>query len=349
MNKQNPKVLVVATSRKTRGGITSVVKAHETGEQWNKYKCKWIESHRDGGYIRKLWYLTNALIKYFFLLPFYDIVHIHVGAEASVPRKTIFAAICRIYKKKLIIHFHPSSEILLFEQKHSKGIKNLFSYSDLLIVLAPQWVKYIDKAFPDNKFNIKVLYNPCPKAIRSIAKKENNILFAGAIRERKGYNRLLEAFAKIAHKYPAWKLVFAGNGEIEKAQELAAELNINKQTKFLGWVSGKDKEDAFHKASIYCLPSWGEGFPMGVIDAWAYGIPVVTTPVGGIVDIIEHGINGLIFDVYNTDELASCLEKLIISESNRNRIIKEADKLVNNEFNIKQIAKELDKIYSTFK
>lgn len=64
------KVLVVATSRKTRGGITSVVKAHETGEQWKKYHCKWIETHRDGSTWRKLWYLATALIEYVFLLHF---------------------------------------------------------------------------------------------------------------------------------------------------------------------------------------------------------------------------------------------------------------------------------------
>lgn len=51
-----PKVLVVATSRKTRGGITSVVKAHETGNQWKKYHCKWIETHRDGPSWRKILY-----------------------------------------------------------------------------------------------------------------------------------------------------------------------------------------------------------------------------------------------------------------------------------------------------
>ena len=71
-----PKVLVVATSRKTKGGITSVVKAHETGEQWKKFHCKWIETHRDGNSVRKLWYLATALIEYICLLPFYDIVHI---------------------------------------------------------------------------------------------------------------------------------------------------------------------------------------------------------------------------------------------------------------------------------
>lgn len=57
----------------------------------------------------------------------------------------------------------------------------------------------------------------------------------------------------------------------------------------------KKKEETFQKASIYCLASDGEGFPMGVLDAWAYGIPCVVTPVGGIPDIVKDGINGLIF------------------------------------------------------
>ena len=55
------KVLVIATSRKTRGGITSVVKAHEKGEQWNNYHCKWIETHIDKNGKYKLWYFIKAL------------------------------------------------------------------------------------------------------------------------------------------------------------------------------------------------------------------------------------------------------------------------------------------------
>lgn len=91
----------------------------------------------------------------------------------------------------------------------------------------------------------------------------------------------------------------------------------------------------------------GEGFPMGVLDAMAYGIAVVTTPVGGINDVMSNGINGLIYDTYNINELATCLEKLIKSKEYREQLVKEADKLVENEFNINNINKQLDQIYST--
>lgn len=120
-----PKVLVVATSRKTRGGITSVVKAHETSKQWRKFHCKWIETHRDGNNIRKLWYLGTALIEYICLLPFYDIVHIHVGLRTSVRRKLIFAHIARLLKKK-------SSFTFIQQQKNIYSIQNSMLISKII-------------------------------------------------------------------------------------------------------------------------------------------------------------------------------------------------------------------------
>ena len=108
-----PKVLVVATSRKTRGGITSVVKAHERGEQWNKYHCRWIETHRDGNVVRKLWYMMRALVGYVFLLPFYDIVHIHIATSQSAKRKQFFFYIAKFMGKKIIFHY-PNILILFF-------------------------------------------------------------------------------------------------------------------------------------------------------------------------------------------------------------------------------------------
>ena len=102
----------------------------------------------------------------------------------------------------------------------------------------------------------------------------------------------------------------------------------------------------FLRASIYCLPSRGEGFPMGVLDALAYGIPVITTPVGGIVDVMKHKRDCLIVDVYNIEELAGCLEYMMSSAEERERFVKNADILVKGELNICNICKRLDVIYA---
>ena len=345
MSLNNPKVLIVATSRKTRGGITSVVKAHEAGGQWKKYHCRWIETHRDGNALRKLFYLFSALAQSIFLMPFYDIVHIHVGLRTSVDRKLIFARIAKFYEKKIIVHFHPATEKHLFDNEFSTKIYALFSYSDLLIVLSHQWVNWINEAYPTNKFVFKVLYNPCPAVERGNMKKTNTILYAGMLSDRKGYDRLIHAFSKIAKQYPDWRIVFAGNGEIEKGQQLCIEQGIQEQVDFLGWIESIQKQTVFQKASIYCLPSWGEGFPMGVLDAMAYGIPIVTTPVGGIPELIKDGVNGFIFEPYDIEALSIKLSLLIESKIKRSEFVREADKLVNGLLNISTINAQLSAAY----
>ena len=93
------KVLIVATGRKTRGGITSVIMAHETGIQWKKYHCHWVQTHRDGSNAIKILYLIWALVDYLFRLPFYDIVHIHFSHPTSAKRKLCFFKLAIFLKK----------------------------------------------------------------------------------------------------------------------------------------------------------------------------------------------------------------------------------------------------------
>lgn len=341
-----PKVLIVATSRKTRGGITAVVKAHETGEQWKKFHCKWIETHRDGNAIRKLWYLFTAIIKYICLLPFYDIIHIHIATTQSAQRKRLFFYPAKWLRKKIIFHFHPSNEKFLFSPYNRKLYYSLFSKANLILVLSEQWRNWIKDALGLHD-NVKVLYNPCPKVNRRDDIRKNNILFAGTLIPRKGYGTLLRGFALIAKKYPQWKIVFIGNGEISSAQSFADELGIFGQVEFRGWVAGSDKEKAFQEASIYCLASEGEGFPMGVLDAWAYGIPCVVTPVGGLPDIIKDGENALVFPIGDVKKLSEQLERLIMDDVLWNKISEATKQLADGKFNITTINQELSSIYQS--
>lgn len=108
-NQYMSKVLVLATSRKTRGGVMCVVKAHEQDKQWIKYHCKWIETHRDNGLLMKFLMVIPAFIQYVFLLPFYDLVHIHTSEPPSALRKLPFMWWARVWRKKTIVHFHSFS------------------------------------------------------------------------------------------------------------------------------------------------------------------------------------------------------------------------------------------------
>ncbi|MCS3109368.1 hypothetical protein NXV07_16815 [Bacteroides fragilis] len=159
---ENRKVLVVATSRKTRGGITSVIKAHETGEQWKKYHCKWIETHRDSNKITKIIYAIKGAMLFMLYLPFYSIIHFHVSFQGSLTRKYYFSKIARATHKKIIVHFHPPTPDVLFNPQNTHKYKELFSTADKVLVLSEEWKKLLYNQL-GIKGNVDVLYNPCPQ------------------------------------------------------------------------------------------------------------------------------------------------------------------------------------------
>lgn len=341
------KVLVIATSHKTRGGITSVVKAHQRGKQWKDFHCRWIETHIDKSNILKLWYLFKGFISYLVLLPSYDIIHIHTSEPPSAIRKCPFLWWAKIWKKKVIIHFHAFSPETTIKSKYKNVYKYLFNKADTVIVLSNLWKKYVNETFNLGD-KIQVVYNPCTTEVTNKQyPKKNQILYAGTVNARKGYADMIKAFALIAKKYPTWQIVFAGNGEIEQGKRLAKELEIEKQTVFLGWVNGIDKDKAFKEATIFCLPSYAEGFPMAVLDAWAYGLPVITTPVGGIPDIAIDGKNVLLFNPGDTKALALQMERLITNITLRNSIAQESVQLAQTTFNIETINQQIGHIYKT--
>ena len=345
---KHAKVLVVATSRKTRGGITSVVKAHEQGAQWREFHCHWVQTHRDGTLIRKLGYLTYAILDYAIRLPFYNIVHIHFSNQASLKRKLFFARMAKTLKKKILVHFHAFDPATTLQGSYSNKYKELLDMSDEIIVLSNWWKVQIINIFPDLENKIQTLYNPCEKVdSESRFEKKKMILYAGTVNSRKGYSDLIKAFAIISAKFQDWKLSIAGNGEIKQGIQLSEDLGISKQVEFLGWISGEKKEQIFRDSSIFCLPSYAEGFPMAVLDAWAYGLPVITTPVGGIPDIADDGNNMLLFNPGDINTLAKQLERLILNNELRTHLSQESKKLSETTFNIDTINDKLREIYSS--
>lgn len=339
------RVLIIATSHKTRGGITSVIKAHQKGKQWKEFHCKWIETHIDKGSIFKLFYFCKGWILFMLILPYYDIVHIHTSEPPSAIRKCLFMWWSKLWKKKVIVHFHAFSPETTINGKYQKVYKYLFGHADKVIVLSQLWKKYVNDTFHLGD-KIQVIYNPCTTEILpGKYTRQNIILYAGTVNKRKGYADMIKAFAKIASQFPDWKIVFAGNGEIDNGEKLAKGLGIESQTQFLGWIYGKDKDMAFKEASIFCLPSYAEGFPMAVLDAWAYGLPVITTPVGGIPDIAKEGENLLLFQPGNYDQLAVQMELLIKDCNLREKIQKQSLILATTKFNINTINKEIENLY----
>ena len=340
------KVLVVATSRKTRGGITAVLRLYEQSTMWEHYHCKWIETHRDGSKWRKAWYALRAMLQYIVLLPFYDIVHIHFSLPPSAYRKYTFFKLAKMMGKKTVIHLHCGSQI---DDIWGAVYQKMFEQCDYGVLLSESLKQKIEKHIGQSE-KLKVIYNPCP-IITNTAKfeKKNYILFCGTLYERKGYKDLIRAFSKVADAHKDWSVVLAGNGEVKQAHELSVQLGISEQVQLLGWVGGEAKHQMFREARVLCLPSYAEGFPMAVLDAWAYGLPVITTPVGGIPDVAVDGENMLLFNPGDIDTLAEKLDMVMSDEVLRDKLSASSTKMASEKFNLDTITEQVAEIYESLR
>jgi len=225
------KVLYLATSRKTKGGITSVLKAYEQCPFWKKYNIRWLETHIDRNMIIKMWYTIYSLLIYLVIIWFYDIVHIHCGDFPSIKRKYVFFQIARMLNKKTVVHFHIVTQIDSLNDK--RIFKNMVENADAVILLSNEVKDKVMNIYSIDKDKLFVIYNPSIEVSNvQYANDSKTILFAGRLDSNKGYHVLLEAFALIAPKHLNWKIIFAGNGEIDKATKIAEEQQIINQITF---------------------------------------------------------------------------------------------------------------------
>ena len=356
------RVLMVATSPMTHGGITAVVRGYQKCRLWKDWHCRWIASHCDGTIVVKLWFFFRGFAEYAFLLPFYDIVHIHFSEFPSALRKSFFVMLAKLLGKKIVIHLHTYSPLVSIEGKHKKVYRYLFDSADRAIVLSKIWKTSVEQAFCSKSITDRtcVVYNPCVPCeeekrdaddlrslneIRTFMEGRKIILYAGTVEKRKGYDDLLRAFCKLKDTACGWALVIAGLGDLEQGKAMAARLGISNLVMWTGWIDGACKQYVFSHAEVFCLPSYAEGFPMGVLDAWSYALPVVTTPVGGIPDVAEDGKNMLLAQPGDVDGLSRCLSRLISDGALRENISLQSRKLAPGVFALDACDKKINEIY----
>ena len=111
--------------------------------------------------------------------------------------------------------------------------------------------------------------------------------------ETKGIFDLLETIYE--HKEEWWNRIvlhIGGNGKTEKLVQKINEFGISDLVKYEGWVDGEKKSLLLSNADAFILPSYVEGVPISILEAMSYGIPTISTFVGGIPEIISDGKNG---------------------------------------------------------
>jgi glycosyltransferase involved in cell wall biosynthesis len=175
------------------------------------------------------------------------------------------------------------------------------------------------------------------------------ILFTGWIEEQKGVFDLLQAFATMLQDpaAPDAKLVIAGKGRIDECRDLAKRLGISDKVELPGWLEGEALLAAYGRAHIYCLPSYIEGVPMAILEAMAFGLPIVTTPVGGIPDVVDEGVHCRFVQPGDINGIAVALGQLIDHQAEREAMGIACRERVSSRYSLELICGQLRRLYHT--
>jgi len=175
-----------------------------------------------------------------------------------------------------------------------------------------------------------------------IYKKEinNNILFMARLEVEKG---LFIAIQSLSDK-ENYKLLIAGIGSLKS--DVLKIVEQKKEIEFHGYVKNNKKIALLNSSTIYILPTYhGEGLPSSIVEAMAFGLPVITRPVGGIKDFFEDGKMGYITESKDPKVFADLIQKLLDNPEKIKEISEYNHKYAKEHFLASKVAKKLEEIY----
>jgi colanic acid/amylovoran biosynthesis glycosyltransferase len=177
------------------------------------------------------------------------------------------------------------------------------------------------------------------------------LLCAAFLNERKGHKYLIEAVRLLREEGTKVELLIAGEGEMRSALEaLVAEYQLQSEITFLGQVQHAEllKMFANHQADIVVLPTLHEGIPAGLIEPMAYGIPVLSTAVGGVPELLEDDA-GVMVPPADAKALAAAIHRLIGDPAWRGRLVENGRRRVEQGWAVKPVVAELLKRLESYR
>lgn len=295
------------------GGIVSVLKAYR--ESFETFP--FIASSGRLNWAHKLWYDLGGLFALGWRL-LWDrkirIVHIHTAAGRSFDKHAYYAWLARLMGRKVILHSHASRVKVWYEglsERHQRRVRRMLSKLDRLIVLSSSWRDFfVSIGMSPEKVDI-VNNITEPAGLEKAAREPGEpvqLLFLGEIGPRKGVFDLLQAMALLQGAAPGKaRLEIGGNKNEAALEEAIRTQGLVDCVHFNGFVTGELKTELLSRADVFVLPSYHEGLPVSILEAMSYGCAIISTPVGGIPEVVRE--NGILVRPGDVEGIAAAIAR----------------------------------------
>ena len=322
------KIIMVGPHKdKVKGGISTVIKGYYNSYLINKYEFISINTVIDGCRFIKLLCFFYSYAKMVFYLMFnnIDLVHVHVASRKSFYRKSFYIKLAKVFKRKIVLHMHGGEFDTFYwkecNDKKRKKITRILNMASVIIALGESWKSKISRYC---SASISVVYNSVNVENQNFYNKNSkNILFLGRLEKQKGVFDLIKAAQFIINQDKDINFLLAGNGDLSKVVGLLEANKIEDNFKLLGWVDSYEVKRLLKDSMAFVLPSYNEGMPMSILEAMSFGVPVISTNVGSIPEIIKNRINGYLV---KPGDIKGIVKSILFINKNYNKKIKISNK-----------------------
>lgn len=340
---------MIGTSLETMGGTSRYAQIISSSPLFRRWNVQYVATHCDGSRAAKAAQATRGWMRFMGLLLSRRVLVLHVlmSSGASFWRKMLFVLPAFATSTPVLLHIHGGgfSSFAAANRWRRGLVRFALERASGVIGLSTRWQTDLQAIAPGAK--VHVIPNPAPLPSRMVRpRRSDEILFLGRIGQLKGCYTLLDAVAQLAPRHPELTLVCGGDGDAEELMARAQQLGIGARLRIPGWITGPAKDRLLARATLFALPSHVEGLPMALLEAMAAGMPIVTTPVGGIPDAVRDGIEASLVPPGDVDALAAAIDRLLVDEALRVRLGAAAQSRVEQEFGLARVSAQLDALYS---
>lgn len=283
----------------------------------------------------------------------YDVVHAHglrAGIDASLAaRRAGRRAVVTVHNL-----VHPDIAGVLKAPVYRRAEPLVVKLSDRTLAVSAEIARRLAAATPDHKDRIEVLHlgiGPPPQVSRSrdeirrdlgLSAEHKLIVTVARLAPQKALHTMLDALARL----PAGvHLAIAGEGPLEqRLRARAAELDLQERVTWLGFVA--DVADHIAAADVFCLSSIWEGVPLAAQEAILLGVPVVSTAVGGMEELISDGLSGRLVARGDPAALAEAIDEVLADRQRAARMAQQARADLQVGFSTEAMLARLEQLYA---
>jgi glycosyltransferase involved in cell wall biosynthesis len=361
MRRKN-RVLILVPSSKTHGGVGhyyKIIKPHFKSEV--TYFIRGVRNQQSSlsrAFFPIVQIYDTVCLIFYLSFGNFDIIHFNTSfGVTGILRDVIFIFFTKLFKKKYIIFFR-GIDYEAIENIHSKYWKifqTTFLRADSIWVLSYDLKKLLINWGYKGQIKIETTIVDSTLLsdfnIGTVQKKYDymkkiEILFLSRIEKEKGIFEMVDALRILSDRYSnlVLRICGEGNGKADLINYCSKDESYN--IIFEGFVSGEKKKKILTNAHIFLLPSYKEGLPNSILEALAFGLPVVTTSVGGIPDIFIDQKMGYMTNNIKPLVLAGLIENLILHPALCKEICKFNYEFSKNKFSSEVVARRIESNYN---